>query len=313
MAGAQQLDARTLRQAIVCYHGLLATYRAHLNHLNVFPVPDGDTGANLELTIEGAVAATDGATTLTEVCEGIRRGVVAAARGISGVVTARFLATLAAGLERSDTVTAEDLAEGLVAASRAARAAVVHPVDGTILTVADAAAAAATDAARRGGDVADVLDAARDAAAAALERTPELLPALADAGVVDSGGAGLVLFFDALVEVVTGRSSEAPPDAVPTTSAVAVEDMPRYEVVVRLVPNPGNLDGFRSAWSELGDDSTVVVADEGLWLAHIHTDAPDAAVAAARRTGEVREVQVTDLHEQVLGRRSPETPGAGDE
>ena len=222
------------------------------------------------------------------------------ARGASGVILSQLLGAFAANIGAAAPVSSLGFADALTAASIAADAAVVQPIEGTILTVArDAAHAAAV--AGDGAPLAGVIATARDAAAESLQRTPDLLPALRSAGVVDAGGKGYVLFLDALLHVVAGASRPIPPRSVEVgaTKSGGSESFPRYEVVVRLAVDEGVLDDFRRAWAALGNESTVVVAEEGWWLAHLHTEHPEAAMEAARAAGTVHDVQVTDLVAQV--------------
>jgi DAK2 domain fusion protein YloV len=292
-------DAAALSDVFRRYQELLIAHREHLNRLNVFPVPDADTGTNLFLTVQAAVDALPVAGSTAQVGTALRRGSLMGARGTSGVILSQMLGAFAAHLDDASPVSASDFADALAAASAAADAAVVHPIEGTILTVARDAANAAQAADGQPLDV--VVAAAREAAAESLQRTPELLPALRNAGVVDAGGAGFVLFLDACLNVVAGVPAPTPPP--PTKAATSRSDdgesFPRYEVVVRLAVDEGVLDDFRRAWAALGNESTVVVADEGWWLAHVHTEYPEAAMEVARAAGDVHDVQVTDLVAQV--------------
>jgi hypothetical protein len=208
------------------------------------------------------------------------------------------------------------VAAALLGASRLADAAVMRPVEGTILTVARDAAIAADGA--REGSVVEVLDAAASAAATSLERTPELLPVLADAGVVDAGGAGFVLLIDALLHAADGRPLPEPDEgAVSAARAVveaaageAADEVPgtageggRYEVMYFLEAPDEAVEGFKQAWDAIGD-SIVVVGGEGLWNCHVHTDDIGAAVEAGLDAGgRPRQIRVTDLHQQVADER----------
>ncbi len=200
------------------------------------------------------------------------------------------------------------LAEGLTRAADGAYQAVENPVEGTILTVARAAAdGAATPAA--GADLVTVLEAARQGAVSALARTPELLPVLKTAGVVDAGGAGFVLLLDALLHVSAGRplpaTTEGSGDAGASARLPSHGGGPspdpgglRYEVMYLLEAPDESLPPFREVWAGLGD-SIVVVGGEGLWNCHIHTDDIGAAIEAALEAGRPRRIRVSDLWEQV--------------
>ncbi len=283
---------------MVRFHALLQEHREHLNRLNVYPVPDADTGNNLRATLESVVDAVGSTSSMDDVCTAIRRGALLGAHGASGVIMAQLLGALASHLTDCTAVSGADLAAALEAASRAADAAVARPVEGTILTVARDAAAAARGA-LPGAGVADVAAAARIGAEASLQRTPDLLPRLREAGVVDSGGLGFVLLLHALAHVVAGTPLPVAPPPGSEPSFAAAPSPPRFEVVLRLEAGAGMVDEFRRRWDGLGNESTVVVEDSDLWLAHIHTDDLESALEAARAAGTLRDVQITDLLAQI--------------
>ncbi|HXY43634.1 MAG TPA: DAK2 domain-containing protein [Acidimicrobiales bacterium] len=221
----ERLGADDLAAVMASFQRGLGRHRDVINRLNVYPVPDGDTGTNMYLTLESVtkelagLAARGEAHDLGAVCKAISHGSLMGARGNSGVILCQILRglakTFAHHLETDGTgVGPAELVAGLAEANVAARAGVMKPVEGTILTVAAEAAAAARTAATAppGCDLAGVAEAAREAAVEALWRTPEQLAVLASAGVVDAGGAGLVLLFDALLEVIAGRE---PPERLP--------------------------------------------------------------------------------------------------
>ena len=292
------------------YHGLLGEFREHLNALNVYPVPDADTGANLCSTMGGVVDAMTveirPESEMTQVCRSIQRGAMLGARGASGVITSQLLGALVDTFDQDKQIDGRSLASGLAAAYAKAYRAVLRPVEGTILTVLREAAEAAGNACvAHDGSLIEVAEACRTAASIALERTPEMLPALKAAGVVDAGGFGLLLFFDALLHVADDRPLPQPP-ALAARPAVAPlpQDMPRYEVVARLAAPSELMGEFRAVWDRLGNESTVVVEGKGDWVCHIHTDHPEAALEAARAAGVIHDVQVTDLVEQIMQLRT---------
>jgi DAK2 domain fusion protein YloV len=237
------------------------------------------------------------------------------ARGNSGVILSQILRALAGSFAGTDGVGAPGLAHALTAASAAAYEAVMKPVEGTILTVARQAAEAATatvmptatvtgpaDPAGGQPSLVDVMESASDAARAALARTPELLPVLAEAGVVDAGGAGFCLLLDVMLHVADGRPVPVPEvvDA-PTTPAVHAEPADadlRYEVMFFLDSPDDAIPGFKAAWAELGD-SIVVVGGDGIWNCHIHTGDIGGAIEAGIAVGRPSQIRVTDLLEQV--------------
>ena len=295
--------------------------RAHagaIDRLNVYPVPDGDTGTNMARTLDAVVEALDGADgDMHGTCQAISRGSLMGARGNSGVILSQILRGIAGVLDRAGDATGSTLAEAFRAAATAAYAAVLKPVEGTILTVARVAAEAAEVAAREGGSVLAVLDAARIAARDALAHTPDQLAVLREAGVVDAGGAGFVLLLDAALHVVDGRPLPAP-DEAPAAGAPSVHDFAhrgdvselRYEVMYFLDLVDERIDAFKHEWGEIGD-SIVVVGGEGLWNCHIHTDDIGAAVEVALdQGGRPRQIRVTDLFAEEAALES-ERPGTG--
>ena len=316
MSTLDHLGAAELRAVIEAYRDALAAHREPINRLNVYPVPDGDTGTNMSLTLVSVcddVAAVDDAGDIGAVCKAISHGSLMGARGNSGVILSQVLRGLAATITTAGRLDAPTLGAALRAASDAAYQAVMRPVEGTILTVVRASAEASEAAlvANADTDLVTLAAAARDAAAVALENTPEQLPVLKEAGVVDAGGTGYLLLLDALLHVVDGREIPAPSvgegtirsDADllhPTTDDHAHDDVSdlRYEVMYFLEAPDALIPAFKDVWAGIGD-SIVVVGGDGIWNCHIHTDDIGAAVEAALDAGRPRKIRVTDLMEQV--------------
>ncbi len=313
------ISPATISEAMSRYEALLTTHRDVLDALNVYPVPDGDTGTNLLATISDMSAALAGTSLdgdLGALASVVGEAASRAARGNSGIIVSEALRGFTASLAGSNG-DASGLVRALEEASRRARSAVGDPVEGTVLTVAaDAATAAAVAApALDDADVADdvaVARAAADEAWASVARTPLLLPALAEAGVVDAGGAGYALWLDALAVAVGGevpeRALNLPPGgvAVPSVARGPRTLGPRYELVADIDAGPTAIDQLRRAWARVGG-SVAVVGDAPRWRAHVHTDDPDAALAIATSLGDVRHCERTDLHQQVAA-RSPLQP-----
>ncbi|MBB5872191.1 DAK2 domain fusion protein YloV [Allocatelliglobosispora scoriae] len=272
----------------------LERHRDEIDELNVYPVPDGDTGTNMLLTM---AAARDGADGAEDFWDALAHGALLGARGNSGVILAQLLRGLADGM------TGGDLAAALKVAARAARSAVSRPVEGTILTVADAAALAAA-----GDDDPTIALAAARAAAEALARTPEQLPALAAAGVVDAGGRGLVVVLEALAAELSGEEIESSPPprlaASVRPAAAAAEETTSfgYEVQYLLDAEPDAVDLLGSTLDLLGD-SLVIVGGPKTWRVHVHVADVGGAIEAGVRAGRPYQIGVTDLSVQVAGRR----------
>jgi uncharacterized protein len=328
MATLERLAALDLRLAVTRFRDALRAHQDELNRLNVYPVPDGDTGTNMTLTLESVVNELGSAEDMAEVCQAVAHGSLMGARGNSGVILSQVLRGLADTFRTLEAAGPSDFAVGLRQASDAAYEAVMRPVEGTILTVVRAAAEAA-EAARDAGEQALVgmLDAALLAARDAVARTPDLLPVLKEAGVVDAGGHGFTLLLDALLEVVAGRPIPEPEyvnTPVSVEAHLAGDDLAslRYEVMYLLEAQDSTIDAFKQTWAALGD-SIVVVGGDGLWNCHVHTDDIGGAVEAGIEAGRPRHVRVTDLLEQVEEEqwvrdqdaaldRSPRSSAAGD-
>ncbi len=323
------VDAVTLRRVITKFHDGLTSHRQVLDNLNVYPVPDGDTGLNMSSTLQSVLeSCEDTADDLEALCAAISHGALMGARGNSGVILAQILRGICGALSQSTQSTqstepdAATMAAALQAASDGAYSAVARPVEGTILTVVREAAEAAQSTASQGASLVEVLDAASDRGHDALARTPEMLPVLAAAGVVDAGGAGLLLLFDACLNVFDGRPMPEPPEAPPSQAAAhagtsdasgrAVSDAPsdaehpasefsvadlRYEVMFLLDAPDSAVDSFKAAWKDIGD-SIVVVGGDGIWNCHIHTDHIGAAIEAGIAVGRPHRIEVTDILEQ---------------
>ena len=302
----------------------LGDAREEIDALNVYPVPDGDTGTNLYLTLESARAAMREATGLSDDDETVppdadlrravgafARGALLGARGNSGVIFSQLVGAFCKRLAEAgpDDRSAVVFAEALAAATEASYAAVGRPVEGTILTVAAAAAqAAAVTAARPHTRVGHVVRDAAAAAREALARTPEQLAVLRDAGVVDAGGRGLCVVLDAAESAVTGRrpvrvaaplGTHAIPRPVPQDDLTP--DGPSYEVMYLLDASDERIPALRTALDPLGD-SLVVVGGDGLWNVHVHVDDVGATVEAGIEAGRPHRVRVTHFAEQAARR-----------
>ena len=295
------------------YRNTLKRHQADLNKLNVYPVPDGDTGTNMARTLDAVVAELDKRPgELEETCNAISHGSLMGARGNSGVILSQILRGLASTLKSARETGAPKVAEALKAASAAAYQSVLKPIEGTILTVVRESADAAVRAASDGATLAAMLRVARAAGRESLAKTPELLPVLKDAGVVDAGGAGFLLFLDSALHVIDGEPLPEPENiAGPNTEQliavmkrgegddkVDVSEL-RYEVMFLLEIDDTKSKAFMQKWGEVGD-SIVVVGGEGLYNCHIHTNDIGAAIEAPISLGgRPHQIRVTDLFEEV--------------
>ncbi|MET9517093.1 DAK2 domain-containing protein [Streptomyces sp. NPDC002994] len=314
----QTLDAVAVRTWCSLALEALGRAREEIDAINVYPVADGDTGTNLYLTVESAVQAVEAVFTAHETVTGgadavqasgpaladsvraMAHGALIGARGNSGTILAQLLRGMAQVLS-DRAADAEGLRRALRRASESAYQAVAHPVEGTVLTVATAAADAAESAG--GDDTSSVARAAYEGARAALDETPRQLAVLGRAGVVDAGGRGLVAVLGALVEAVSGeavavRKWEAPAaplsmaDETDCPAEAAQEGGPAFEVIYLLEADDAAVSRLRTRLDGLGD-SLVVVGGDGLWNVHVHVDDAGAAVEAGVEAGRPYRIRIT--------------------
>ncbi len=312
MPTLERFSHEALRHTVVAFRDTMKAHAPGINKLNVYPVPDGDTGTNMARTLDAVVAELDGAPEgMDTTCDAISHGSLMGARGNSGVILSQILRGLASTLKGGAEATGAKVAEALKAASASAYQAVLKPIEGTILTVVRESADGAHAAAERGESLAGVLHAARASGKAALDRTPEMLPVLKDAGVVDAGGAGFMLLLDAALHVVDGVPLPEPEDfdgpsaeqldAVAhrhTDGEVDVSEL-RYEVMYFLDLADEHIQAFKEGWGEIGG-SIVVVGGDGIWNCHVHTNDIGAAVEVALDLGgRPKQIRVTDLFEEM--------------
>ena len=303
------LDLVVIRRFADLVADALGAHREEIDQLNVYPVPDADTGTNLYLTAAAArdaLAATEGDDP-REALAAYSRGAFLGARGNSGVILSEMLG---AALRRLSTAGEEErhaivFADALRAGSRAAYEAVAEPVEGTMLTVGRLAAEAAwAEAQDPDARTRDVVTTAARSARAALERTPHQLARLAEAGVVDAGGRGISVLFDAVDQALTGRRPEpmaaswhTRPVITAETTPDLTEDGPAYEVMFLLDADDAAIPALRATLAPLGD-SLVVVGGDGLWNVHVHVDDVGAAIEAGLAAGRPHRVKVTHFAEQ---------------
>ena len=329
MPTLERLDSHALRDVITTFRNTVREHAPGLNRLNVYPVPDGDTGTNMARTLDAVVAEMEGAdaSDLDATCDAISHGSLMGARGNSGVILSQILRGLASTLkERTEELkergeefkehtegAGHRFAEALSNASAGAYLAVLKPIEGTILTVVRESAEAAKAASAEGATLAEVVRAARVAGKDALDRTPDLLPVLKDAGVVDAGGAGYLLLLDSALYVVDGEPLPIPSDEDGLTEeqfeAVAhrrsdvdgeldVSEQ-RYEVMYFLDLVDDRIQAFKEGWGAIGD-SIVVVGGDSLWNCHVHTNDIGASIEVALDLGgRPKQIRVTDLFEEV--------------
>lgn len=292
----------------------LERHRVEVDQLNVFPVPDGDTGTNLLLTLRSAQAELDkvASSSLAEVSGALARGSLLGARGNSGVILSQIFRGLARTFEGKREADGFEVGMALQEGVQAAYRAVVRPVEGTILTVAREAARRAVEVGRRGRDVVTVLREAWKGARESLSRTPDLLPVLKKAGVVDAGGQGFVYILEGLVTALVGEEGSAQltdylvgEDLGEGGSALPAEVVASPEAgefpydLVALWRGPVAEERLReelAGWC----DSLVVAQDGELVKVHLHTPEPDRALGILLRYGSLLEARVEDMRRSAL-------------
>jgi len=302
------LSGAELRELFAAATGWLERNVLKVNAVNVFPVPDGDTGTNMYLTMRSTMEE-------AERCEDPAAGAVLAAmshgalmgaRGNSGVILSQIIGGLARGVDGATDVTPKGLAAGLEQASVAAYRAVTKPAEGTILTVIREVSEAVT-AANGNSDLDSLLETAVSTAKSSVERTPSLLPVLREAGVVDAGGLGLSVLLEGMLHHIRGEAIETAAEAaepveqdwLASTGARHQTEGSLYGYCTELLIGGRELDleGIRGRVMGLGD-SVIVVGDPQLVRVHVHTDDPGAALSLGTGTGQLVQVKVDNIRKQ---------------
>lgn len=299
----------------------------YVNSLNVFPVPDGDTGTNMNLTYTSGIERVikQHSDTVGEVGEDLAKGLLMGARGNSGVILSQLFRGFAKAIEGKTTIEAQDLANAFQRGIDTAVKAVMKPVEGTILTVARDSAAAGMQKAEETDDIIEVMTAVLEEAQTSLENTPNLLPVLKEVGVVDSGGQGLVYIYHGFLESLTGESipvKSADPNKANVTElahqenffntahSVASEDI-HYgyctEIMVKIgegetVTDEFDYDTFRNHLDGIGD-SLLVVSDDEIVKVHVHTETPGEVMNYGQKFGSLVKIKVDNMrlqHDDIL-------------
>ena len=308
----ETLDAKNLASLMYCFRDSLQEHKESLNSLNVYPVPDGDTGSNMAATLNSVVSEIESLEEnleLENIIDAISHGSLMGARGNSGVIISQILRGFVSKIKNASrkTIDANLFSEALSEAASAAYEAVGNPVEGTILTVVRETAEAAEKAASKKLSLLPLAEIAREAAKRSLDSTPELLPVLARAGVVDAGGSGFLLMLDSLLHIIDDRPMPKPEVVTASVDSLILDvhdetsnSGTRYEVMYFLDAPDDLIPDFKKAWSEIGD-SIVVVGGENIWNCHVHTNNIGAAVEAGISIGKPYEIRVTDLFEEIAG------------
>lgn len=305
--GITYVDGRRLRQSLLAGSEWVEASRGELNRINVFPVPDGDTGTNFSMTLQAiaqAVAPLEDAD-LATVTRTMAEACILSAHGNSGLLLSQFLLGFRDAIGERRTASTTQIARGFRAGADRIAAALDEPVEGTILTVCRETADAAERAAADTADFVPFITRVLAGANASLEKTPELLAVLKDAGVVDAGGKGFVRLLEGVARLIEGRVTATAPNAedVGSLSPAAVTGVEHdrdyqfcTEVLVRSTAIPPTIE-LRTALRPLGG-SIVVLTTDDLLKVHVHTDTPEAVFDLASGWGEVVETKADDMQEQ---------------
>lgn len=306
----ERISSQLLKDMLTSGMNNLANHSAEIDALNVFPVPDGDTGTNMNLTFSNGVkeALKEDADTVGKICKTLSRGLLMGARGNSGVITSQIFRGFYQAVEDLDEIDAMQLANALVNGSRVAYRAVMRPVEGTILTVVREAAdyTYAYTVTEEIEDCVQVLQKMVDEANASLERTPELLPVLEEVGVVDSGGKGLCVILEGFLSALQGNviaaSDAAEVNEHAQTKVQGGEEEFGFctEFILRLNENGirhFSEEQFKEELATIGN-SIVCVQDDDLVKVHVHTLEPKTAIKMGKRQGRFVKLKVENMQEQ---------------
>jgi DAK2 domain fusion protein YloV len=305
-------NGQDFKKAILAGATWLEEHHQSINALNVFPVPDGDTGSNMAATMKSAMRniIDSEETSAGIIAAKVAHDALLGARGNSGVILSQILRGIAAGLDSKQTFTAQDLASALEQAAQLAYRAVIKPVEGTILTVVRETAEASRRSANQNDDLLTQMQEIVSAARKAVARTPELLPILKQAGVVDAGGQGFCTILEGILHYMRGEAT-IPIAMTASTQAnrsdlqvkkgrVSVEEDFGYEVVFLLRGNRLDVEKIRQTIIDMGGVSTVVAGDEKMLKVHTHTLTPGKILDYGVSLGSLLDINIENLQEQSL-------------
>ena len=315
----KQINGIVFKQMVINGANNLANKSKYVDQLNVFPVPDGDTGTNMSMTMTAGakeLVSLEEAS-IGKVAKVLSRGLLMGARGNSGVILSQLFRGFATGLEGKDEANVEEVTKALESGVKTAYKAVMKPVEGTILTVARESAEQANLKYETVETIVDLYQLVVDEMQISLDRTPELLPVLKEVGVVDSGGQGLLYIFEGFLKALQGETitleaqTETVGEAAQTAlSSDEVEFGYCTEFIIRLdeTRTPFKEDVFRGRLEKLGN-SIVVVQDEDIVKVHVHTLTPGDALNLAQKHGEFMKLKIenmTEQHNEIIGQNAPQ-------
>jgi DAK2 domain fusion protein YloV len=299
----KQLGGLEIKRIFSAATEWLERHAPYVNSLNVFPVPDGDSGTNMLLTMQAAIREVDrsGSHSAGEICSALAHGALLGARGNSGVILSQIIRGFARSVDGQATINTRDFAKALVEGSRTAYKGVVKPVEGTILTVIREAADAAVEAAAANDDFISVFDTTVKTARTTVLKTPDLLPVLKEAGVVDAGGQGLLVILEGCLKYLKGESLE------PINLGVAAENLVRisreegwgYDIQFHIRGRGLPVDEIRDRISGMGE-SALIVGDDTLVKVHVHAPNPGDIIKYGAEKGSLVNVTIENMQEQYV-------------
>lgn len=308
------INGSIFRKMIIAGASLLEQNKKLVDALNVFPVPDGDTGTNMFLTIKNATTEVNNCinNSMDSLCEAYAKGALRGARGNSGVITSQILKGLTSVLSQKQEATTKDFAKAIQEGANVAYKAVTKPKEGTILTVIRTMAEAALDAAKKHPDFEEFFEIVLDKGEEILQKTPEMLPVLKKAGVVDAGGRGLIVLFTGYYKALCGDETLTFnfDDAKPVQSVddviADINNLAEIEfgyctefMIIHMLKKTteADIDKLREKLMEIGD-SVLCIGDLSLVKVHVHTNNPNLALGYALELGEIWNIKIENMREQ---------------
>lgn len=305
----ESINGKLLKEMFISGANHLQNNKDLIDKLNVFPVPDGDTGTNMSLTIASAIKElkTIKSDSITDLGKALSKGSLMGARGNSGVILSQIIRGIAKSIEGKDQLSVEDLAKALKSGSDTAYKAVIKPIEGTILTVVRESSDFAVKNSKKAKDCVEFMEMLVEEADKSLERTPDLLKNLKDAGVVDSGGKGLVCLYEGMLSALKGNpvrlqaggeeTKSAPTTGVHSDSARDVDIKFGYCTEFILESQEVDSDTIRDIMMGYGD-SLVVVGYDGVIKVHVHTNNPGKALEEALKFGQLLTIKIENMRLQ---------------
>lgn len=307
----QYIDAKQVRDMFVSGANNLKNHKELVDKLNVFPVPDGDTGTNMSLTISYAIKELNKVKedNISQIGKALSKGSLMGARGNSGVILSQIIRGIAKGIEDKEKLSSMDLAKALKCGSDTAYKAVIKPIEGTILTVVRESSEYGIKVAELEEDIIEFMNLLIKEATNSLNRTPKLLPALKEAGVVDSGAKGLVLVYEGMLKALEGNFVEAKEEQASEAVEIKVENTVSTEDIKFQYCTEFILESDKVTDTKIRDimikygDSLAVVGDEGIIKVHVHTNTPGTVIQEALAFGQLLTIKIENMklqHENKL-------------